>query len=144
MFLRKLKKIHRRINSFSLSKLTLVWQTSSIILQVSFFDFLHNEELVYRRFSEGTHAIAAGVFRGYKMGALVTNLLTLKLVFGTILRSSHRRCSIRKGVLRNFAKFTWKHLCQSLFFDKVARLSLQLYLKRDSGTGVFTWILQNF
>ena len=25
-----------------------------------------------------------------------------------------------KGVLRNFAKFTGKHLCQSLFFDKVA------------------------
>ena len=26
----------------------------------------------------------------------------------------------KKGVLRNFAKFTWKHLYQSLFFDKVA------------------------
>ena len=25
-----------------------------------------------------------------------------------------------KGVLRNFAKFTGKHLCQSLFLDKVA------------------------
>ena len=25
-----------------------------------------------------------------------------------------------KGVLRNFAKFTRKHLCQSLFFNKVA------------------------
>ena len=24
-----------------------------------------------------------------------------------------------KGVLRNFAKFTRKHLCQSLFFNKV-------------------------
>ena len=30
-------------------------------------------------------------------------------------RSNHRRCSVRKGVLRNFAKFTGKHLCQSLF-----------------------------
>ena len=27
---------------------------------------------------------------------------------------SHRRCSLRKCVLRNFAKFTGKHLCQSL------------------------------
>ena len=26
----------------------------------------------------------------------------------------------KKGVLRNFAKFTGKHLCQSLFFIKVA------------------------
>ena len=37
-------------------------------------------------------------------------------------RSSHRRCSVRKGVLRNFAKFTGKHLCQGLFFNKVADL----------------------
>ena len=37
-----------------------------------------------------------------------------------------------KGVLRNFAKFTGKHLCQGLFLNKVASL-----LKRDSGTGVF-------
>ena len=35
-------------------------------------------------------------------------------------RSSHQRCSGKKGVLRNFAKFTGKHLCQSLFFNKVA------------------------
>ena len=42
----------------------------------------------------------------------------------TKTRSSHRRCSIRKGVLKNFAKFTGKHLCQSLFFNKVAGLRL--------------------
>ena len=40
----------------------------------------------------------------------------------TYVRSSHRRCSVRKGVLRNFVKFTGKHLCQSLFFDKVRGL----------------------
>ena len=28
-------------------------------------------------------------------------------------RSSHQRCSVRKGVLRNFAKFTEKQICQS-------------------------------
>ena len=39
-------------------------------------------------------------------------------------RSSHQRCSIKKGVLRNFAKFTGKHLCQSLFLNKVAGLTL--------------------
>ena len=37
----------------------------------------------------------------------------------TIDRSSHRRCPVRKGVLRNFANFTGKHLCQSFFFNKV-------------------------
>ena len=35
-------------------------------------------------------------------------------------RSSHQRCSVRKGVLRNLAKLIGKHLCQSLSFNKVA------------------------
>ena len=35
-----------------------------------------------------------------------------------IHRSNRRRCSVRKGVLRNFTKFTRKHLCQSLFLLK--------------------------
>ena len=38
---------------------------------------------------------------------------------GLCLRSSSRMCSVRKVVLRNFAKLTGKHLCQSLFFNKV-------------------------
>ena len=33
-------------------------------------------------------------------------------------RSSHQRCSVQKGVLRNFKKFTGKHLCQRLFLNK--------------------------
>ena len=37
-------------------------------------------------------------------------------------------CSAKKvGVLINFTKFTGKRLCQSLFFNKVAGLALQLY-----------------
>ena len=39
-----------------------------------------------------------------------------------VMRSSHQRSSIKKGVLRNFTKFTGKHQCQSLFFNKVAGL----------------------
>ena len=38
-------------------------------------------------------------------------------------RSSHQRCSMKKGVLRNFTKFTRKNMCQSLFFNKVAGLA---------------------
>ena len=38
----------------------------------------------------------------------------------SIVRSSNWMCSVRKGVLRNFAKFTGKHVCQSLLFNKVA------------------------
>ena len=35
-----------------------------------------------------------------------------------MLRSSHWRCSVKKCVLRILTKFTGKHLCQSLFFNK--------------------------
>ena len=41
--------------------------------------------------------------------------------------STHRRCSVKKRVLRNFAKFTGKHLCQSLFFNKVAGTVAQVF-----------------
>ena len=44
---------------------------------------------------------------------------------------------LKKGVLRNSTKFTGKHLCQSLFFNKVAGLWSATLLKRNSGTGVF-------
>ena len=47
-----------------------------------------------------------------------------------------KRCSVKKSVLRDFAKFTRKHLCQSLFINKVAGQGWQLHLKRDPGTDV--------
>ena len=37
-------------------------------------------------------------------------------------RSSRSEVFCKKNVLRSFAKFTGKHLCQSLFFNKVAGL----------------------
>ena len=42
-------------------------------------------------------------------------------------RSSHRRCTVKKGVVRNFVKFTGKHLCRGLFLNKVAGLRPELY-----------------
>ena len=51
-----------------------------------------------------------------------------KLPFVFLLfRSSRPGVFCKKGVLRNFAKFTGKHLCQRLFFNKVAGLGLQLF-----------------
>ena len=52
-------------------------------------------------------------------------------------RSSHPKVFCRKGVLRNFAKFTEKYQCPSLFFNKVAGLRPGTLLKANSGTGVF-------
>ena len=51
-----------------------------------------------------------------------------------LLRSSHRGCSMKKGVHKNFAKSTGKHQCQSLFFNKVA----------GWGTSFFLWIFAKF
>ena len=48
----------------------------------------------------------------------------------TLCRSSHRRGSFKKGVLRNFAKFTGKYQWQSLFFNKVAGLRPATLLKK--------------
>ena len=49
-------------------------------------------------------------------------------------RSSRPDVFCKKGGLRNIAKLTGKHLCQSIFFNKVAGLCK----KRDSGTDVFS------
>ena len=54
-----------------------------------------------------------------------------------IPRSSQPRCSIKKGVLKNFANFTEKHLCWSLFLIKFQDFGPATLSKRDSKTGVF-------
>ena len=45
-----------------------------------------------------------------------------------------------KGVLRNFAKFTGKQLCQSLFFNKVAGLRPEAcnFIKKETLAKVFS------
>ena len=45
-------------------------------------------------------------------------------------RSNHQKCSIKKEVLKNFANFTRKRMCQNFFFNKVAALRTATLLKR--------------
>ena len=47
-----------------------------------------------------------------------------------ICRNSQRRCSIKKGAVGNFAKFTGKHQRQSLLFNKVEDLRPATLLKK--------------
>ena len=47
-----------------------------------------------------------------------------ELLWNITFRSSRPEVFCKKGVLRNFAKFTGKHLCQSFCFSKVACLCL--------------------
>ena len=49
----------------------------------------------------------------------------------------NRRCSVRKGALRNFAKVTGKYLCHSLYFNRV-RLATLLTLFRMGIFGLLT------
>ena len=42
------------------------------------------------------------------------------IVFAITIQMATRTSSVTKGVLRTFAKFTGKHLCQALFYNKVA------------------------
>ena len=51
-----------------------------------------------------------------------TDVLILMIWVYSELRGSRLEVFCRKGVLRNFAKFTGKHLRQRLFFNKVAGL----------------------
>ena len=45
-------------------------------------------------------------------------------------RSSRPEMFCKKGILRNFPKFSGKHLCQGLFFNKVAGLRPGTLLKK--------------
>ena len=55
-----------------------------------------------------------------------TVLLNLRLLHSKKIRSSHRRCSVKKRALKNFEKFTGKHLCRSLFLIKVYWVFLKI------------------
>ena len=54
------------------------------------------------------------------------------------LRSSHCRCSVKKGDLKNYAKSVGKQLCQSLFFNKVAGLRSATLFKKETLAQVFS------
>ena len=46
------------------------------------------------------------------------------------LEAVNEKCSVKRVFLRNFAKFTGKHLCQSLFFNKITGLRTATLLKK--------------
>ena len=56
--------------------------------------------------------------------------------------NSHRRCSIKNFVLKNFTMFTGKHWRWSLLLVKLSAFRTANLWERDSNTNVF--LLQNF
>ena len=49
-----------------------------------------------------------------------TKYILGKAFFAAIYKNSRPEVFCKKGVFRNFTEFTGKHLCQSLFFNKVS------------------------
>ena len=61
---------------------------------------------------------------------ILANPVRSREVFMKFSRSSRPEVFCEKDVLRNFEKFTGKHLCQRLFFNKVAGLRHATLLKK--------------
>ena len=61
--------------------------------------------------------------------------MKLELVF--IEKQPPEVFNIKKVFFKNFTYFIGKHLCQGLFFNKVAGLRPATLLKKGSDTGVF-------
>ena len=63
-------------------------------------------------------------------------------------RSRHQRCSVRKGVPRNFTKFTGKHVCQRLwhtcFAVNLPKFLRTLFSQNTSGPLLLQGVLHLF
>ena len=68
------------------------------------------------------------------LGQSITNLPSqtreISMIWKLTAETVAQRYCVKKVALRNFAKFAEKHLCQSLFFNKVAGLRPATLLKK--------------
>ena len=99
----------------------------------------------------GTFLVSEGIFKlvcycekcrwsdiSCVQGILVKNVWPdCWIVTVAYLKSSHQRPSVKKGALKNFANFTGKPLCWTLFSITLQAWGPATFLKRDSNTGVF-------
>ena len=61
-----------------------------------------------------------------------------RYIFSFTTEAATRGVLLKKGVLRNFTKFTGKHLCQSLFLNKFAVLKPAHFIKKETIAQVFS------
>ena len=67
-----------------------------------------------------------------------------KIKVAFFILKARRRCSVKKMLL-NISQNLQENTCARVSsLIKLQGWGLQLYLKRDSGTGVFLWLLLNF
>ena len=114
---------HPKINSGSTSEVNIFKQISPIDQDRSF--------LYWNELDINTRLILILVTSNkYNKDSLVGTLIHLAIAILLIFRCSRLDVFCRKGIARNFTKFTEKSLYQSLFFNKVAGLAATLLKKR--------------
>ena len=77
----------------------------------------------------GKLKLLEGTRAGQEKGSIYGNEFTR-------VKTSHRRCPLEKAALKNFAIFTGKHLCRSLFLINLQAFRPTTSLKTDPNTGV--------
>ena len=77
---------------------------------------------------------------------VIKNLKTIHIFLKSVtIQKQAKEVFYKKDALKNFAKFTGKHLYKSLFFNKGCMpKACDVIEKRDSSRDVFLWVLQNF
>ena len=103
-----------------ISKIKMIFQSFlEVLLNKEFYNFIDQIELSVQ-IKIKNHEIL--IMKYLKKWQLFINIF--------YFRSSRPDMFCKKGVLENFAKFYGKHLCQSLFFNKVAALRPATLLKK--------------
>ena len=89
----------------------------------------HNDVLAITQRNVKLHVIVILIFNVVLISDKDENAINNSKHFVLFhFRSSRAEVICKKGVYRNFAKFTRKYLCQSLFFSKVAGLKPAILL----------------
>ena len=119
------------------------WQRVTISANFSFFQI--REEPTTKHPEENSLNIEEDLWRRpIELRAEASPLEEILTVRRRNDRSSCSQIFVKINVLKIFAIFTRKHLCRSVFLRRLQVLKPANLLKRDSNTGIFLWILQNF
>ena len=137
---KQIKKLYLPSELFQENVYDKVYFWKNYRLQLPTLTQVNSTVAIYREFSKKFETITKNVssFRNVYDGIISGNITGSCSVFSLkkkefcccCFRSSYRTCSLKKGVHRNFAQFTGKHLCHSIFLNKVTGRRLQIYFKK--------------
>ena len=122
--------------AFNLRFLQLIFKASLIFKSI--LELASSVILKEREFYESKHVVVACRY------LKIWDLLSFLYATQYRSRSSRSRMFFKIGVLKNFAIFTGKYLCWSLFLIKLQTLEPATLLIRDPNTAVFLWNLRKF